>query len=137
MVMRWTILAFFLAAGTSPSLFANPKFTYQIRTEVYIDGKLISSPTIITREGETASISQNAQNETENNLTVGMVATEQPTLSGKDGILLKLNVEYKNGIHSGRFNSEVLTASGKQATVKPNSGTSSEGVELKITATRQ
>lgn len=137
MAFKWTILALVMAAGTSTSLFANPKVTYQIRTELYVDGKMVASPTVVTPEGTSASISQASDDQEGDKFTVGMVATEQSTQTLKDGIHLKLNVEYKNGVHSGKFNSEVLTASGKQATIKTNKGAPNEGVEIKVTATRQ
>lgn len=65
------IFCFFIAS----SAFASTN-GYDLKMEVSMNGKHVSSPRVITKEGETASITQDSNG---NKMFVEVVATEKPT----------------------------------------------------------
>lgn len=61
---------------------------YDLKMELSLNGKHVSSPRILTKEGESASVTQEANGE---KVFLDVIATEKPT-NNKPGILLKFVV---------------------------------------------
>lgn len=109
---------------------------YLIKSQLYINGKLISSPTISTLANEPAEITQVRENPHEE-LKFKVVASEKSTIDLKDGILMKLDLEYSAGTDLIKSSPQILTKAGSESTIFVGTGSGNEDILLKVTATRQ
>src|SRR5258707_908767 len=99
-----------IAVLTSTAVFAVPKH-YRINSQLFIDGKLVSSPQVIANAGEPAEIMQVSENP-HKEVKMKVVATSLSNENIRDGILLKFDVEYISGSRTVKSSPQILAKSG-------------------------
>jgi len=108
-----------------------------ISAKLFINGKLISSPKIITIAGETAEISQISE-EHQSIYRMKVLATNASDEKIKDGILMKFDIEANDGTSIIKSTPQVLTKIGSEATITVNGDQANQKeLMLKVIATRQ
>lgn len=92
------------------------KNTFKITTKILIDGKIVSSPQIITEENQLARITITNKDKTSGDgLRMKLIAKNAKTLSRNNAIEINYDLQFKNG------NAEIET--NPQITVTPNQET--------------
>lgn len=129
------VLSFVMGLFMTLAAFAAPT-TYHIHSQVFIDGKLISSPRIVTLAGEAAEITQTGDNQTDK-FSLKVTPENISNNEIKDGILMKFDIEYTYGSRSIKSSPQVITKSGSEASVSIGKIQGKEEVLLKVTATRE
>lgn len=124
-------LGLFVAAAAH----ATPN-TYRIDSQLFIDGKLISSPKIITNAGESAELTQVGNNPNDK-LSFKVVPEDFNNDKIKDGILMKFNIEYIYGSRSVKSSPQIIAKSGSEASISIGKMQNKEEVLLKVIATRE
>jgi hypothetical protein len=117
-----------------PAAMAAPK-QYQVATQIYIDGKLVSAPRIAVTENIFAEVSQVAE-DSPNHLTLKILASEMSTETVKDGIMLKMDLDYASDGRTVKSSPKLLAEAGKEATVQIAYGPGKHEVQLKVKAIR-
>lgn len=123
-----------LAAFTanSPAFAASPG--YALKVELSVDGKKVSAPRIITRKGETTTITQRNKN---GEYTIEVVANEGVVNKHK-GILMKFKISRteKDGTSTVLATPQILTdKENEKATV--TTGNAKEKVGLSVVVQRK
>ena len=109
---------------------------YDLQMELTIDGKHVSSPRVLVKPGETASVTQ--QSETDNSF-IEVVATEG-TLQNHSGILMKFVVGTidKDGKRTIVSHPEILAKENEPATITVGQKNGSpEELSLSVVAERK
>ncbi len=116
------------------SAFANPQ-VYDLKMELFINGKHISSPRIITRGNETASISQ--KTDTEESF-IDVIATEGE-IDGNKGILMNFVVGLigKDGKRKILSNPRILTRENEKAEIKVGNNRDADAMSISVIAKRK
>lgn len=117
----------------SVQTFANTK-GFDVKTEITVDRKLVSSPRIIVAPGVMASMSH--KDETSKEMIVEMVASDYLSGKNSDGILTKFKVSSnKGGKRTVIATPQFISISGQEAEISVTQN-KSETFRMKITATR-
>ena len=129
--------AFLVLTLLSATTWAAPT-QYRINSQVYIDGKLVSSPKIITMANETAEIRQTTDNtEGASDIRVRVTPSEFQNDAIPDGILMKFEVEYKAGNRVVKSSPQIIARSGSEAEVTVGRTPGQDDLKLKVTATQE
>lgn len=131
LVTRMT--AFFLVLSCS-SAFARTG-AYDLRMELAIDGRHISSPRIVAKADETASITQESGSQ---KIFLDVKASEQ-AMSGKPGIHLKflIGTISSTGQRKVLSSAEIIALEGKEAQITIGHQPGQEDISLAVVATRK
>jgi hypothetical protein len=109
---------------------------YRIETRLFVDGKLISSPQIVTRENEAAEISETNENP-RNQVKIKVVASDVSDERVKDEVLMKFDVEYASDHRWVKSAPQVLAKPGSEATIRVADRQGDRDVQMKVIVTRQ
>lgn len=128
-VIIWFTLSLFAATALAAP------HQYKIETQIFIDGKIVSSPKVITLENKAAEMTQVSENPYKQ-LKMKVIASENSANKIKDGISMKFDIDYITEGKTIQSSPHILVQSGKEAiiTVGDKNGTR---IELKVTATRE
>ena len=107
---------------------------YEITSKVAIDGKLISSPRIIARANQFASIFISDKNGT-NSLRVEVITKNASIWAANDDILMNFDVQYKNGREQVHSKPEFVLAPDQEGIIKMTSN-SGHLFEMRVVAKR-
>ena len=107
---------------------------FNISSKLFIDGKLISSPRIISKENQPASIFITNKDHS-NSLKIGVVAKDIKGLSNLKDIKLDFDIQYKNGQEQFFSKPQFVLMSNQQGSVKIYS-VSGHSYELQVLVTR-
>jgi hypothetical protein len=118
------IFLFSLASWAAPQ-------AYRIETQLFIDGKLISTPRIGTILGEEASIKQTSEDD--QHMEMKVTAKEQ----ANSMVLIKVDFDYSNGSQTIKATPHLLANAGEEATVEVGEGALENGYKLVVKATPQ
>jgi hypothetical protein len=122
------------ASLLSLQCFANTR-AFDIKAAVSIDGKLISSPHIVTKPNELASISQKIEGNKE--ILIEMTASDFTSKETKDGIIIKFTLsEISAGKKTAIAKPQIITTPGQSAEVTEEKAPNIESVNVKVIATR-
>jgi hypothetical protein len=106
---------------------------YMIKAQILVDGRLVSTPQIVTLSGEEATIEMKTLNP-ETELKLKVVAGDYAELA--DAIELKMSLEYKNSDRKFSANPHMAVMPGEEGTVMLASDAKGS-LEMKITAERR
>ena len=109
--------------------------SYGLNIDLSLDGKLVSSPKMNVKEGQTASITQDSNGK---KTFIQVVALEQPT-NGKAAILMKFVVGTisSTGEKTILSTPQILTLENEKAEVSVGSRKESSDLKLSVIATRK
>jgi hypothetical protein len=133
--MGIAILMAALGAAAAASGTSKMKNQFRVKTEIFIGGKVVSSPQFVVIPNEPASLEMKSEHPAAA-LRMMLTAQNSPDPQVPDGIHLKMAVEYKGGGRAIRANPQVVVLSGEEALITLGSGTD-ESVEMHILAERQ
>lgn len=130
--MKLLVLAFFLTGAVASAAVTNG---YSIKMDVSMKGKQISSPRVLVKAGELASIVQDSNGE---KIFFDVVATETAT-GQKSGILMKFAVGTlsKNGERKIISSPEIIAVENEKATITVGDQDGKEDLSLSVVATRK
>jgi beta-lactamase regulating signal transducer with metallopeptidase domain len=121
-----------IAATSGVSKF---KGQYKVKTEILLDGKVISSPQFIVLPNEPASLEMKAEHP-QAALRMMLTASDFSNAEIVDGIDLTMAVDYKTQDRSFRANPRVVVAPGEEGIVTIGSD-ANDTLEMRIKAERQ
>lgn len=124
----------FLFLITSTSLAVQHK--YRIQSQILIDGKVVSTPNIITMENEKANIQQVIENP-DQEIKLEVIASELNNDKIKNRILMNFDVHYVSGNKNIKSNPQVIAKSGSEAIVTIGGKENSPELQMKILAIRE
>lgn len=128
-------LVFVVTILSSPLVFATVQH-YQIDSKIFVDGKLVSSPRVITNANEVAEISQVSEN-SKNELRMRVVASDMTNEHVKDGILMKFDVSYTINGRTIKSSPQILAKTGQPASIEVGDETGKPAMKIELTATRK
>lgn len=128
---KFTTFIFFLV-GSSAMASTNG---YDIKMELSMNGKYVASPRVITKVGETASITQDSNGE---KVFVEVNATEKPT-NNKQAILMKFVVGTISATGEKKIVStpQIITVENQKAKITVGTPQGQEAFSLSVIATRE
>jgi hypothetical protein len=108
---------------------------YDLKMELSMNGKHVSSPRVITKEGETASITQDSNGE---KIFMDVIATEKPT-DNKQAILMKFVVGTISATGEKKIVStpQIIALENQKAEIKVGNQPGKEDLALSVIATRK
>ena len=114
--------------------FAAPQ-NYKIDMEVFVDGKRVSKPSVTLQDGTDAQFTSKSPNGEETFLEV---TAKEGTITGVDGILMEMQVGFKDRFGNKRVAAKprLLSKDGGTAQVIINDKESGKDVIIKAVATR-
>jgi len=124
-----------LVALSCTTTFANNTNRYIIKTQILVDGKVVSQPQVVATENEAAEVS--LVNDPQNEVKMRVVASDVADEKVKDEILMKFNVEYNSPTRMIKASPQVLMKQGSEATVRLANRQGDHDVQMKVIATRQ
>jgi beta-lactamase regulating signal transducer with metallopeptidase domain len=126
-----------IAAGTTVAASGANKLTnqFEVKTEILIGGKVVSSPQFVVIPNGPASLEMKSENP-EAALRMMLTAQDSTDPQLPDGIHLKMAIDYKGQGRAIRANPQVVVLSGKEALITLGFN-SDETVEMRILAKRQ
>ena len=114
--------------------FAGTK-SFDVKAQVSINGKLISSPHIITKPNELASISQKGDNNKQT--LIELIASDYSTKDTKDGIMMKFTVSsIDNGKKTVISKPQIIALPGEPAEILVGETGKADSVRVSVVATR-
>lgn len=127
-----------LLLSALPFTFAAASAHYKIAAKIFIDGKYVSSPTIVTNGDEEAEISQGTDDSV-NRLTLTIKASDESNEVTTDGIRLKMTLHYQSASRTLVSAPDLVVQPGHEVTYHPSSNGNYPNPELKISvvATRE
>lgn len=127
-------MIFALAALTSSFAFAS-KDAYELKVDLSIDGKLVSSPKIVTAVGETASIIQKGEN---SETFLEVVATEgEGAIKGRKAILMKFVIgRIENGVRKILSTPQIVAAESSKAEMSIGHTGEKDNITVAVVAER-
>ena len=124
-------IAVFLLSATA---FSATK-SFDVKAKVSLNGKLVSTPHLVTLPNELASISEVDKNK--NEMKIELVASDYSNEKTKDGILMNFTVSYlKNGKQTIVARPKIVALPGETATISVGNRGDVDALELKVVATR-
>lgn len=135
-VLLKSLILTFLAITVSCSIVFAAPTKYRIESQLFINGKLISSPRMTTNKGLPAEVSQVSEDSKEK-MNMKVIVSDLSNEKIKDGILMKFDIEYSRGDQTIRSSPEILAKSGSEAMVSVGKTQTQEEVTLKVIATRE
>ncbi len=111
---------------------AAPK-QFVIDTKLYVDGKYVAGPRVVVDSGKEAEISDSSRNQ---KLNIKIRASEMSSKEVKDGILVKLAVNYVSGVRTVKVSPQILARNGSESVLDFADGSRGQDVTLKVIATR-
>jgi hypothetical protein len=108
---------------------------FDIKLELSIGGQKISSPRIITKDGETATV---VQENIKQKHFIELVATEQTTSKGQPAVLMNFIIgkELVDGSRTVIASPRILTKLNETAQVTVGESNDSESVSISVVAAR-
>lgn len=115
--------------------FASTK-AFDVKAKVSVDGKLISSPHIMTKPNELASISQKVENNRK--ILIELTASDYKSKDTKDGIMMKFAISrVEAGKRTLISTPQIVALPGEEAEIAVGqTATKTESVKIKVIATR-
>jgi hypothetical protein len=107
---------------------------YKLEANVFIDGKLVSSPQIVMKGPQEAEIRQTAKNPN-SNLILRVVASNQSNDNNPDGIRLQMVVKYRTESGTVTTTPDIVAMPGHEFTIAP--GDANSNMQIKFVATRE
>lgn len=131
-ILVW--LVFVLLIG-DPLWAAPPPQSYWVSTKIFVDGENISSPRIVTLDGESSSITS----ETDKQLIQIEVLAKEGERGRNQSLLLKMKVKYskKDGSRTITAKPVVLVPEGQPAFLTFKAEGDNMRMNLKVVATKQ
>lgn len=110
--------------------------SYDLKMDLSLNGKHVSSPRIIVKEGEVASITQKTANEEQ---FIDVIATKSEMRNISNGILMKFTVGTidKNGVKHISARPQVITKENVQAKITQGNNEGKEELSLSVIASKQ
>ncbi len=108
---------------------------YDLKIELSMNGKYVSSPRLITEEGKQASITQESEGK---KIFIDVIATEKPTGS-KQAILMKFVIGTISATGEKKIVStpKIITLENKKAEITIGDQPGKEDLSLSVVATRK
>jgi Flp pilus assembly secretin CpaC len=130
--MKVSLVLFALFFGSIS--FAATK-AFDVKAEVSLDGKPVSTPHIVTKPNELASVTQKAADNSE--IQIEMIATDYTSKDTKDGIMMKFKV-YRNadGNRTELSRPQIVALPGEEAQIIVGKTGKIPAVSVKVVATR-
>lgn len=128
------VFALGLLALCASVTFASTKH-FRIAAEIYVDGKLVSTPRVVTNADESAEINSVSENPHQE-LKLKVVASDDTT-KVRDGIRMKFDVEYFDGFKTVKSSPKIVAKPGSESTIYVGNSKLAQGVEMKFVATRE
>lgn len=95
----------------------NPR-SYYVRSKIFVNGMLISSPSISVAENSEAWVESRAESDPERFLRLALVANDVTNERVSDGIELKLQLTYSEGVHETQVRPLVLLKEKRTAMIE-------------------
>lgn len=108
---------------------------FDITSRIFIDGKLVSSPRIISRTNQFASIFISNKSGTDS-LRIGLLARDATAPGIKDAIAINFDFQYKNGEEKMHSKPEFVLAPNQEGSIKISSD-SNHSYEMQVVAKRR
>ena len=125
----------FFAALFSFTTFASTNH-YHINAKIFIDGKLVASPHIVTLENEEAEINQVSENP-HKEMKMRVIASDTGNEQVKDDILMKFHVQYLSDTRIVESNPQVLAKAGSEATIRIGDRQGDRDIQMKVVVSRE
>lgn len=109
---------------------------YQIESKIFVDGKLISSPRVISNSNEPAEITQNSENP-KSQLRMKVVASDLTNENVKNGILMKFDVSYFANGRTIKSSPQILAKAGELSSIEVGSDDGMPAMKIEVTASRK
>jgi hypothetical protein len=129
--MKFSLLVF---ASLFGSMAMASQTHYKLEANVFIDGKLVSSPQIVMKGPQEAEIRQIAKNPN-SNLILRVVASDQSNDKIPDGIRLQMVVKYRTESGTVTSTPDIIATPGQEFTIAP--GDANSNMQIKLVATRE
>lgn len=130
--------ALLLAGSTSiatTSGVTEKKSVFDIKSKIFIDGKLVSSPRVVTRANQLASIIISNKSVSED-LRMEVIARDAAMPGSKDAIGMNFDVQYKNGNEKMHSKPELLLLPNQEGRIRISSE-SGHVYEMYVLAVRE
>lgn len=128
---RALVLLFLAASGIS--VFAAKPQDVMVTAQVFVAGKLVYSPRVITKVGQPASITEK-QTGQDNQVRMGVVAHPVTAKAMKDSYLIDLDLDVMKDGHSYRAMPQVLAKAGSEAVISLGPDADRDQVQVKLVA---
>jgi hypothetical protein len=119
----------------SSSVWAAP--LYRIQSQIFMNGKLLSVPSIITQTGETAEISQSIDQEPPEEMRLSVRPSEVSNEKMKDGVLMQFQIDITSGGQTFHAAPQITAKPGSEAVVTIGKNKENDEFTLKVLATRE
>ncbi len=109
---------------------------YQIDSKIFVGGKLVSAPRLVTNPNEAAEIKQVSDDKKET-LMIKVVASDVTNEHVSNGILMKFDVSYTANGKTINSSPQILANSGEPASIEVTALDGKPAMKLEVTANRK
>ena len=119
-----------LAAIAATAGVAKPALKYMIEAEVFVDGKLVSTPRFIVRAGEPAEL-EVASDVPKENLHMDLTAKRHVHDGKKEAVEVRMALQYKSDTRRAQGRASVIAEVGQLASIEMSDDDGSVEIKLK------